>query len=149
MCLQIGDMVVIQRVLYIQKKTKLYLFDYGNMFTGATGGWVDDKQNAKGASITTNSDGTVKVTPVASGYGASIYRTAKRIDLTEWNTLHFYGVLYEYNSNGHCGFGVFENDKTTATDTTVALTKPAANQNVREVTLDVSSITGSHYIERG
>jgi len=125
--------------------SKVNLFDYSERFTSITGGWTNDKQNATGATITTNSDGSVTVEPTASGYGASIYRTTKAIDVTNAKTLHFYGVLNEYNDNGRGGFGLFKNDKSGDYDTTVALQKGALNSNVRTVTLDISSVSGSCY----
>lgn len=125
--------------------SKLNLFDYSNRFTGITGGWTNDKQNTTGASITSNSNGSVTVKPVADGYGSSIYRTSKAIDVTNAKTLHFYGVLNEYDNGGRGGFGLYKNDKTTAYDTVVAQKAGALNTSVRTVTLDISSISGSYY----
>lgn len=126
--------------------SKLNLFDYSNRFDAITGGWVNDKQNSTGASITANGDGSVTVKPIASGYGSSIYRTANAIDVTKAKTLHFYGVLNEYDNNGRGGFGLYKNDAASGSkDTIVSQQAGALNNSVRTVSLDISGLQGSYY----
>lgn len=118
-----------------------YLFNYGSVNEGVTGGWKKDG----GGTLTAQSDGSVKIAPTTS-YAQSIYHTVNKIDLTNFSTLTMNGTMWEYDG-WYRDYICVWSDVTYGdyTQGLVASTKGSSN-SAKDYTIDVSGLTGSYYV---
>lgn len=121
------------------------LFDFGDSHEKITGGFVNTATNAGGAVITANSDGSLTIKPGAN-YGASIYHTKNKIDLSGFETLHMYGEIWEADGPYRCGLGIWTEIGTDAATNRAAFVMSTMAAGDAEYIIDVSSLTGSYYI---
>nr|DAU25348.1 MAG TPA: hypothetical protein [Caudoviricetes sp.] len=111
-----------------------YLYKLGNnQYTDYTGGWVGG---------TYNSEGTLDFT--ASGDPDSIIRTAKAVDLTNFNTLVFDGIMWGNNSGGAWGGNMIVCSG--ADGSGVVAQKNIGTTAWGQYSLDISSVKGSYYV---
>lgn len=123
------------------------LFDYGNEYTDYTGGFIKKNNYGSGASLRTEADGSIKlVPPGGESTGGCIYYTANKIDLTNYTTLHFYGLIWNYNADNGCGVGVYSDIGSSSSDCRVSLMSGYRDSKNTEHTLDISALTGSFHI---
>lgn len=111
-----------------------YLYKLGNnQYTDHTGGWVGG---------TYNSEGTLDFT--ASGSPDSVIRTAKAVDLTNFNTLVFDGIMWGNNSGGAFGGNIFV---CSGADGSGVVAQRNTNSTAwGQYSLDISSVKGSYYV---
>ena len=126
------------------------LYQNGNEFTNETGGWyaANDASLTEStiASIARNEDNMVLT--VAGGRKDAILITEKPVDLTDFNLVTFnglvhpgtgttdkqaYGFLYAYKNNG-------------GTLTNAARADIKSSETAQTITLNVSGLSGEHYI---
>ena len=111
-----------------------YLYKLGNnQYTDYTGGWVGG---------TYNSEGTLDFT--ASGSPDSVIRTAKAVDLTNFNTLVFDGIMWGNNSGGAWGGNMIVCSG--ADGSGVVAQKNIGTTAWGQYSLDISSVKGSYYV---
>lgn len=111
-----------------------YLYKLGNnQYTDHTGGWVGG---------TYNSEGTLDFT--ASGSPDSVIRTAKAVDLTNFNTLVFDGIMWGNNSGGAFGGNMFVCSG--ADGSGVVAQRNTDSTAWGQYSLDISSVKGSYYV---
>lgn len=111
-----------------------YLYKLGNnQYTDYTGGWVGG---------TYNSEGTLDYT--ASGSPDSVIRTAKAVDITNFNTLVFDGIMWGNNSGGAFGGNILVCRG--ADGSGVVAQKNLGSTAWGQYSLDISSVKGSYYI---
>lgn len=118
------------------------LYDSGNQYKSVTGGW-----RSYSGSLTEHDDYL---------YGQSSYTTrigtVKPIDMSSYTQLHVIGGGYgEYMSEGGAHnikhtVGVSDNPGNGTFLASAVLTTTYSVDNVKEVVIDISSITGSHYV---
>lgn len=118
-----------------------YLFNYGSVNEGITGGWKKDG----GGTVTTQSGGSVKIAATENN-DESIYHTVNKIDLTKFSTLTMNGIMWEYSGNYRTHICVWSDVTYGDYDSgLVASTKGGAGTE-KDYTLDVSGLSGSYYV---
>lgn len=130
---------------------RLYLYNKGNEFTNITAGWTSrafKTSDLPGANptITRQSDRMLmSLSKTATGI---VYATNK-INLTNLKTLTFTGVMQRASNNINSwslGLGVWSNFGTNYEDNRVAYTATDYSSTVGTCSIDVSKLSGEHYI---
>ena len=130
---------------------RLYLYNKGNEFTNITAGWTSrafKTMDLPGANptITRQSDRMLmSLSKTATGI---VYATNK-INLTNLKTLTFTGVMQRASSNissWNFGLSVWSNFGTNYEDNRVAYTATDYSSTVGTCSIDVSKLSGEHYI---
>lgn len=129
------------------------LYQDGNEYTAITGGWIG---TPKGYASDANTAGTPTITrgeeamtmQMATLAGAMIH-TAKKIDLTDYSTLVFDGIVTGATAYAsQCNFRVWSDIGTYSTSNAVATETIQRNVD-GEVTLDISGLRGEYYVGFG
>lgn len=111
-----------------------YLYKLGNnQYTGYTGGWIGG---------TYNSEGTLDYT--ASGSPDSVIRTNGKVDLTNFKTLVFDGIMWGNTSGGSYGGNMVVCSG--ADGSGVVAQKNIGTTAWGQYSLDISSVKGSYYV---
>lgn len=132
---------------WVEWISDLWLFDYGEVSTDITGGFVYKKIDGNGTTVQKNADGSVSlIPPGGENYGTGMYYTAQKFDLTNYNTLHFYGVIWDYELWARCGVGVYSDIGNADSTYRAAYIANFQDKQNTEHTLDISKLTGSFYI---
>lgn len=120
-----------------------YLFNYGSVNTGTTGGWTKSGDGT----VKTNSNGSVTLQPT-EGYSQSIYRTKNKIDLSNFTKLTLNGSMWEADGGSSrtrlcvwsaISYGSWEGN-------CVSYKGNSGNVSTANHVLDVSSLKGSYYV---
>ena len=144
-------------VFTIRKKSKYYLYNYGNEYTNITGGFISSRLGFEGTSsnFTKNSNSLFACANSSNIWGERArWVTAYKINVTNYTTLK---CLYKYNSVGKiyshilCGISNNQqpvwNSQTGRDDYVTATGAPYVdNTNIYEMTLDLSNYSGEYYI---
>lgn len=124
------------------------IFDYGNEYTAITGGY---SKNAT-TSLTKNSDGSYTIKGNSDSNPAWQY-TANKIDLSNFNTLHFYGLIYDHGvhsataSVNNVAIAIWREIGSNVANNRVAAIGHTISGKIEEQTLDVSTLPdGEYYI---
>ena len=132
--------------------SRVSLYNNGVWNTSLTGEWIaqgklisSESNPAKTPYVTKNAD-NFKVYYNSSDNGSGIYYASKKINLTNFKTLHFEGNMSYYSdSYATVGLNVWTNiGNTVVQNRSAALLGNAFASGVRA--LDVSALTGDYYI---
>lgn len=133
------------------------LYWRGNECVDATGGWTSKAWKLQSDVTTSASSQTFEIARNADhlmftktgAYGA-VMHTANPIDLTNVKAIHFKGEMSVASRNNWVAFHVWT--KITGSywaTNSVATVQTTGSEAVREFTLDVSELSGNHYIGFG
>lgn len=128
------------------------LYEAGNQNTALTGGWTNtptglgSDSNVKGTGGIT--EGADTITFQNTKTGGVIYHTANKVDLTDFSTVTFDGVMTRNSTGNVLYFSVWTDLGTYFTTNRVANLKLESNKD-GEVTLDISEVTGECYVGFG
>ena len=128
------------------------LYSPGNEWVDITGGWVGTAiQSFSGTSTPekiptiTRNNGNIEVTNIG---GSGVFHTANKIDLTDYDTITFYGNFYRGgSSNYNLTFGCWSELSVYFSKNLAASSTPSGTNT--KVTLDVSNVSGEYYIGIG
>ena len=128
-----------------------WLYNNGNLFESFTGGlgttflkWSSSVGGTGNATITYNADSVV-IAQNGASKGCAVH-FANKIDLSEFSTLHFDGILQDAGSDEpqRCALCIWSDFGTYKETNRVAYL--LADRADSEKTLDVSGLNGSYYI---
>lgn len=126
-------------------------YSAGNEFTAITGGWREGLMGNNPPSVATKASTYLEVIAEApSGSGANGYATfvtTNPIDFTNIKTLKidWEGIAYQGGTQGQCKFNVAD-DANGVSSTIASLSETGVNFSRATRILDVSNITGTHYV---
>lgn len=131
------------------------LYNAGTRYDDVTGGFATaakKRESSSGSSAlaprVTYNNASVKIDHTSLGAGIAYFKN--KIDLTNLKTLHITAQFYfkEGKNNFQLGAKVWSNLGTYYNDNSVATWGPATNTHTatQNVPIDVSSVSGSHYI---
>lgn len=133
------------------------LYWYGNECTNVTGGWLAKtwqmQSDATGSASTTTfevarNDDYIEFTKTGT-FGAVLYAQYP-IDLTNVNTIHFKGEMYGTGRNWWCAFHVWTKlGGSYWASNSVATVNAGTSGALPSFALDVSNLSGNHYIGFG
>lgn len=120
------------------------LFDNGNQYTDYTGGWTGMVRNPN---ISTNvadpANPNLYSDANAVVGGTAWFRTVNKVNMTNYRTLKWTGWGFGENSGGRYGAHCSIHDNPSTDNGVIA---DAMFQNNGTYSMDISGITGSHYI---
>lgn len=135
-----------------KKDNILYLYREGNEYLPITGGWVNNYvyTNASSVKFSKNVENiqlTCRATNPLYNAGYTEVRTKNAIDVTNYSTLTF--TVSTLGSNQHHAFslmiGTLSGDRISSVAKHVEAWK-TSNLTMKEFTIDISSLSGTHYI---
>lgn len=131
----------------VWKGLDLYLLDGGNKYNAITGGWVSANSICKlfnHQSGTTSGVATQNTNGLTFGSDNTIVYTAKKIDLTDYNTLN----VHISSNNGVFLISV-KSAISGSLDTSYAAYKYVSGSATGIISVDISSVKGEYYIAIG
>ncbi len=120
----------------------LLLYDAGNEYIENTGGW-----ESKRYCELTNTTTSLHAVPTARySANAGVFATANKINLTEYNTLH-YSAKNNAAENSYLQIAVWETIPMSGDPTAAAVAKASFSANEEKTgDIDVSKLSGEYYI---
>lgn len=121
----------------------LWLYKNGNQCEDVTGGWAVFDINSSGSYVNFEADHIAVGQKATSGRSASV-GTVNKIDVTDYNTLKIICSISGF-SGGKVDIGL--SDKKTSDTPEIAYMSTATATEDTPLELDISNITGEHYIK--
>jgi len=125
------------------------LYILGDVYESVTGGWIGTEEinyEGWGTCLPTVTDNGDSVHIVPSAKSSSVYRASSKIDLTNFDTLYFTGILQNNDGGSNTRLCIWKPHGFDLSDNLAAYIGGSTTGNDTTHTLDISELTGEYYI---